>query len=224
MHRLAAILLATLALLAAGCGGNGNESGGSAATTPTTVAKPPPDPGRNAMRALVDAARTGDAPGVQDLLSKRVQRPAAAARTLIRELRPYFPGYDVVVSELIAERVGVVAIKRGKHAFAVPLRVEGGELRVEPTGPVSIAILGPRPGAREKVGQIGVEVHGRGSGSVAVLYADGVTLTPRVYPGPKSATVFSNLEAPLTPGRHVAVAFASRGGYPAARAWTFVAR
>jgi hypothetical protein len=74
------------------------------------------------------------------------------------------------------------------------------------------------------VAQIGVVVHGLGSGGNGVLYVDGVTLAPRAASDVRSFTLFANLEAPLTAGRHIAVAFATRGDRATARAWAFTAR
>ena len=204
-----AALVAVTAVLTAGCGGA------------ETRAERPEDPGRAAVAALVAAARDAGAAGVEPLLSRRARRAGAAA-ALARALAPFASGYRVVVSEQITDRFGAVALARERHALAIPLRREGDAWRAEPGRAVAIEILGPDPGAREVVAQIGVEIHGHGLGH-AVLWLDGATLDPRVAAAPGSATVFANLSARVPPGRHVAVAFVTLGDSASARAWTFVA-
>jgi len=214
-----ALCLVVVGLAAAGCGGTDRSDSGTTATQ-----APPADPGRDVARALVEAARADDASAVRDLLTERAAaRPGAVARVL-RELEPFEGGFRVLVSERITERYGVVALLRREHAYAFPLRLDGEGWKVDVGGPASIEILGPRPHRPELVAQIGVVVHGLGNAGTAVLYVDGVTLDPRVAGDVRSFTVFANLAAPLTAGRHAAVAFGTRGDRAAARAWTFTAR
>ena len=128
----------------------------------------------------------------------------------------------VQVSERLDGQFGIVALARGRHAYATPLRNEGNAWRVELPGPLRMEVLGPPPGSRGKfLNQIGVETHGPGGAGFALLYLDGVTLDPKTYPGPNSATVFANFENSLEPGRHTAVAFVSTANNAVARAWTF---
>ena len=119
-----------------------------------------------------------------------------------------------------------VAIASGCcHAYAFPMRREHGTWKAELTsGRLQIGILGPKPGSAGQVQQIAFEAQGTRGGATAVLYADGVTLFSKEYPGRKSSTVFANLDSPLARGHHNAVAFAARGNSAAAAAWTFVAR
>jgi hypothetical protein len=184
------------------------------------------------MDAFVTAAAADDSKAMWELLSKPSQRragptladfEAGGAKELREALSPFARGkLPVDVSEKITDRFGIVALSRGSHAYAVPLRLEGDVWRVELPGPVRIEVLGPPPGSRGKfVDQIGVEVHGRGSEGPAVIYADGVTLDANEYAGPKSATIYANLEGGLEKGRHTAVAYAERGDNAAARAWVF---
>jgi hypothetical protein len=215
---LAALAVALSAAAVSGCGG---EDGGSAQTT--AAAAPVSDPGREVMQQLTAAARAQEVEAVEGLLSEASRRPGAAS-ALLRRMRPFRNGYRVVVSERVTDEFGVVAVAHGPAALALTLKYEGGEWKVDTAGPLWIEILGPRPRERKKVGQIGVEVHGRGAGGDGLLWADGVSLLTKAVTGPTAATVFANLAEPLTPGRHVAVAFADRGGDAAARAWTFVAR
>ena len=224
MLRVALVLVAAFALLAGGCGGDDDKQ-----------AAPPPqfsDPGREVMRAFVAAAADGYAETAWELLSQPSQRRAGPTLEefeeetfpeLRRTLAPFAGGkLPVEVSERIDEEFGLVALSRGRDAYATPLRLEGDVWRVELPGPVRIEVLGPPPGSRGKfVQQIGVEKRGPGGAGVAVLYLDGVTLDPRTSSGPEGATIFANFANPLEPGPHTAVAFTSAGGNAAARAWTF---
>lgn len=220
-----AVLLCLLVALAAGCG-----NGGGAAPAETEERRPG-DPGLDVVTRLVRAVRANDAAALWELLSKPSRRRAGGslrafrekeAGELAREIRPFLiSGFDVVVSERITDVFGVVAIARDERAWAGALRLEGAEWKLELPGPLTLEVLGPRPGSRGPVGQIGVEVHGRGAEGNALLYLDGVSLVVRAAVGPASATVFANLASRLAPGLHNAVAFANRGGDAAASAWTF---
>ena len=218
------MLAAALVLLAPGCGGDDKQ-----ATAPPPA---PPDPGREVVQALVDAAAEGDAETAFELLSQPSQRRAGPtlesfeAKTfpeLRRTLAPFAGGsLPVEVSENIDGQFGLVALSRGRAAYATPLRLEENLWRVELPGPARIEVLGPPPGSRGKFAQqIGVEKHGPGGAGVAVLYLDGVTLDPQTASGPEGATIFATFTNPLEPGLHTAVAFTSAGGNAAARAWTF---
>jgi hypothetical protein len=218
--RVGLILVALLAL--AGCGGDDKQ----AAPTPAA------DPGREVMAALVAAAADDDAETVWKLLSQPSQRRVGPTfeefersefSELKRTLAPFAGGsLPVEVSENVDGDFGLVALSRGRSAYAVPLRREGEVWRVELPGPVRIEILGPPPGSRGKfANQIGVEKHGAGGAGIALLYLDGVTLDPQTAADADSATIYANFANPLQPGLHTAVAFTSAGGQAAARAWTF---
>ena len=220
MLRAGLILVALLAL--AGCGDKKQ-----AETTPVA------DPGRDVMEAFVAAAADDDAEGAWELLSGPAQRRAGPTLEdferdefpeLKQELAPFAEGpLPVEVSEKIDDVFGVVALSRGKDAYATPLRLEGDVWRVELASPVRIDVLGPPPDSRgEFAKQIGVEKHGAGGAGIAVLYLDGVTLDAETFSDADSATIFANFETALKPGRHTAVAFTSAAGEAAARAWTFV--
>jgi hypothetical protein len=211
------LVLVLLAFLAAGCGGS----------------ETPDDPGREVVDELITAAAEGDTEQIWDLLSTSSRTRAGTtldafrdrqAVTLRRQLAPFAGGYRVLVSERISDRYGVVGIRRGDDVYAAPLRLEDGRWRVELPGPVKIDVLGPRPGAREPVGQIGVEVRACGGVGTALLYLDGLPLSPNVYSGPRGATVFANLTSMLKRGPHDALAYADLGDEAAATAWTFTAR
>jgi hypothetical protein len=211
---------ALLMLAVAGCGGKKEETAA------------PPDPGREVMQALVDAAAKNDAETTWSLLSQPSQRREGPTfekfeqtgfPKLRRALAPFAkPPLPIEVSENIDGQFGLVALSRGRSAYAVPMRLEGDVWRVELPGPVRIEILGPPPGSRGKfVNQIGVEKHGAGGAGIALLYLDGVTLDPQTSADADSATIYANFTNKLQPGRHTAVAFTSAAGNAAARAWTF---
>jgi hypothetical protein len=215
-----AALFTVLVALIAGCGGEKDENAA------------PPDPGREVMQALVDAAAAGDAETAWELLSQPSRRregptfedfERTAFPELKRTLAPFAEApLPVEVSENVDGKFGLVALSRGDSAYAVPMRLEGNLWRVELPGPVRIEVLGPPPGSRGKfVNQIGVEKHGRGGAGIALLYLDGVTLDPETSADADSATIYANFPNALQPGLHTAVAFTSAGSDAAARAWTF---
>lgn len=210
--------MAAASLSVAGCGGGGQGVPTTAATSAKSA-----DPGRETMRTLVAAARARDQAAVEVLLSTRARRLPGEALRVLREARPFTSGYRVVVSEKITDHFGLVAVEHWPEALALSLRLEGDRWKVDTGQPLEIQVLGPLPGQRTVVGQVAVELHGREEGGAALLYLDGVTLIDKVAWGPESATVFANLDSKLERGRHVAVAFATRGDHAAARAWTFVA-
>ena len=119
------MLVALLAL--AGCGDKKQ-----AETTPVA------DPGRDVMEAFVAAAADDDAEGAWELLSGPAQRRAGPTLEdferdefpeLKQELAPFAEDpLPVEVSEKIDDVFGVVALSRGKDAYATPLRLEGRRL------------------------------------------------------------------------------------------------
>jgi hypothetical protein len=234
--RVGATLLAAAALLlgAAGCGG-GKKTSTPPPSTTTTGAHRSLDPGYDAVIGMIRAVRSRDAQALWALLSKPTRRqlgPTLAAfrrrsaPTLERDFRYWlFHPFREVVSERITGRFGLIAIASGPRVFAAPLRLEGKQWKLDlDPGRLRILDLRPFPGSRTSVGQIAYEIHGGRGGPTAVLYADGVTLNSREYAGPGSATVFANLDSPLTRGRHNAVAFVTEGDEAAAKAWTFFGR
>jgi hypothetical protein len=230
--RLAFCALGLVAALAAGCGG-----GEKAAAPPTssTAVRQPRDPGLDAVTRMIRATRTRDRAALWALLSVPARRRLGPTRAdfrrgsapeLERTLRPFRKtGFHVDVSERITDRFGVVGISSGSHVFAAPLRLEHGSWKLElGRNPLAIRVLGPDVGSVSRVQQVAFEVRGAPGGATAILYVDGVNLRSREAVARGTATVYANLESPLTRGPHSAVAFATRGDSAVAKAWTFVAR
>jgi hypothetical protein len=233
MRLLLCALGLSVAVVAVGCGGE--EGDGATSTQTTTVASASQDPGLDAVRQMIRAVGSHDRVALWGLLSAPARRglgptlPAfrrRGGRELERRLR-YFAAhpYRMVVSERITGRFGLIAIASGRIAFAAPLRLEHGTWKLEPgRGPLAIRAIGPEQGSVGRVRQIAYEVTGTPEGATAVLYVDGVTLLSKEAATTKTATVYSNLDAPLTPGLHNTVAFATHGDAAVAKAWTFLAR
>jgi hypothetical protein len=82
-------------------------------------------------------------------------------------------------------------------------------------------VLGPQPGSKGEVAQIGVGISGPSGVGTAVLYLDGVTENPKVYATRTDSTLVSDFDPALEPGRHTVVVFATDGREAAAKAWAF---
>ena len=187
-------LLVVLALVAAACGGSKKK-----VTTSTSAA---PDPGKAAVHALLHAAARNDAGALWNLSSKPSQTRlgptlsafrSRSARDIERTLRPFDRGSPTpFISQSVSQQFGLVAIRSGTHAFAFPLRRENGSWKVEWAGPVRFQILGPQPGSRSTVAQIGVEVRSPGVLGDANVFVDvrrySRTSRPRRRTRPSSPT------------------------------------
>jgi hypothetical protein len=232
-----------LALVAAGCGGGGGGGGGGGpAAAPATTASPTStagraDPGRAVVEAFLAAARRGDAGAMWALLStasrERLGPTLAAFRSSdAKRLAASLGGYRsprVLVSERITSAFGVVGFdgqRAGRRsAGAVALRLEGTSWKLELEGPVRIRPIGPAPGAREAVvAQVAAAVEGPGGSGTAVMYLDGLTVSPTVAGTSSNSTLYANLDPALDSGRHTVVVFASDGGEASALAWAFTVR
>ena len=231
--RLGLCALGLGAILSAGCGGQ-NKTAAVPPSVSTSVQRSL-DPGLDAVTRMIGAARARDRVALWSLLSDRAQRRLGptlpdfrktGARQLERRVRNLSRnGLHEVVSDRITGKFGVVAVASGRRVFAAPLRFEHGSWRMElGRGRLAIRVVGPDVGSVTRVQQIAFEIHGAPGGATAILYADGVNLRSREAVAGGSATVYANLESPLTRGRHTAVAFATDGDAAVARAWTFVAR
>ncbi len=219
-------LLVLVPLAAAACG----SGGGKKATTATTAA---PDPGKAAVAALLQAAASNNTKALWNLLSKPSQRRLgptfAAFRThaapqIEQALKP-FENKSVrpFISQSVSQQFGIVAVRSGARALAFPLRNENKAWKIETPGPIQIQILGPQPGSRGPVAQIGAEVRSPGVLGDAIVFVDGKAVRPNLTPTSKNATVFANLSPALPAGGHIAVVYAEEGSNASALAWTFTA-
>ena len=177
------------------------------------------------MEAFVAAAAAGKTDALWGMLSTAVEAAPRADARRVQERLPAASSRDslgsfrdqkVIVSERITPEFGIVAIdgrRNGKRTvYAVPLRLEGTEWRLELGSPVMVGPLGPLPGKREPVvAQIAAAVTGPGGSGNAVMYLDGHTENPKVAGTASNATLYANFEPPLDPGRHTVVVFASDG-------------
>jgi hypothetical protein len=239
VRRLATLALA--ALLLAGCGGKSAAPTTSndfppAPTPPTTTTSA--DPGKDAIDAFVAAARAGRTDAMWSMLSTASQRRLgptlarfrARRATRLAEDLGSFGRYDLIVSERITPEFGVVAIdgprvvegKRVRDVYAVALRLEGTQWKLELGGPVHVRPIGPDPGARERiVAQIAAAVSGKGGGGTAVVYVDGQAESPKIYGTATNSTVVVDYEPPLDRGRHTVVVFGAVGRDASATGWWF---
>lgn len=233
--RRASLLLLGVAL-AAGCGGEKHPT--TAPVTPAPVTTRSADPGRDAIEAFVAAARKGQVAALWGMLStsarERLGPSLARFRThaavpLIERIGA-FERFRTIVSERITPEFGVVAIDgsrlvEGAHersVYALALRLEGTQWKVELGSPVIVRPIGPDPGARETVvAQVAAAVEGPGGAGTAVMYVDGETENPQVRGTASNSTLFANFEPALDPGRHTVVVFADDGREASATAWAF---
>ena len=136
-----------------------------------------------------------------------------------------FGDYKVIASERLTPEFGIVGIDDGKQVYAVPLRLEGSDWKVELGSPVTIRPLGPLPGKTEDVvAQIGAAVEGPGGDANVVMYRDGATEQPQVRGSATNVTTFANFDPSLPAGRHTAIVAATEGREAGANAWAFTVR
>jgi hypothetical protein len=215
VRRAALLLLA--AVLLAGCGGSKKSA----------------DPGRDAIDALVQAARQGDEGKLWSLVSDgtraRLKTKQAVAALVERKLKPFYKDdYRTVVSRLITNEYGVTAIANGRAIVAIPLRKTGSKLRaelgtrlrVDPTGPLPKVYSEPPPA------QVAVEGKGGfGELTAAIIWLDGGTRPDEHLAGDAAgATVFVNYPQQFRPGRHSVVALLATLNEAAATAWRFTVK
>jgi hypothetical protein len=215
------VLVALVVLAVAGCGGGSKKK----------VADKPPDPGRALIDQLVAAAKRHDPDAIWARVTKATHgrlTKAEAASLVERELGPVLGGgCRTLVSQLVTERYGVVAVKTARAIVALPLRKEDGGLRADLGTQLHIESSGPTPGVHPPSipHQVAVEVKGAGAGDATiVLYLDGETLYPQVYGSAESATVYANLSVPFPRALHTVIAFAATKSEAAATAWSFTIR
>jgi hypothetical protein len=227
-----AVLVLVAVLLVAGCGG-----GKKAVTTVETVKLPTTttsgDPGKDAIGAFVAAAKAGKTDAMWGMLSSESKQRVgptlgefkSGAGGELADTLAGFGDYKVIASERLTPEFGVVGIDDGTQVYAVPLRLEGTNWRVELGSPVKIRPLGPLPGKTEDVvAQIGAAVEGPGGDVNVVMYRDGATEQPQVRGTATDVTTFANFDPALPAGRHSVVVAATEGREAGATAWVFTVR
>ena len=226
------VLVVLVSVLLAGCGGS--DKAAPTTTSPTTTSAAP-DPGKEAVDALLAAAAAGQTEAMwrmlstesKDRLGPTLGEFKSGAGGELADSLGSFRNPKVIVSERITPEFGIVAIdgrQNGKKAvYAVPLRLEGTSWKLELGGPVKIRVLGPQPGSRGLVAQIAAAVSGPGGAGTAVMYLDGHTENPKVVGTSSNSTLYANFDQALDPGRHTVVVFASDGRNAGATAWAFTA-
>ena len=155
-------------LVLAGCGGGSRKPG---------------DPGREAMDKLVSAAAQHDEDAVWELVTDATHgRLQTKARVFVlgeSRLRPFVSGrYRTVVSQLIADQHGVVAIDNRRAVLAIAFRKVKGDLLAELGTALKAEPIGPLPKVytNHVPQQIGVAVKGGAGDANAVLWLEGETV------------------------------------------------
>ena len=238
MRRLALLVLAVVLL--AGCGGakqqtTTNDFPPRPATTTT-----PADPGKAIVEQFVAAAHASKPAALWRLLSTATkQRVGPFVRfrdhtaTELAEGVGGFRNFKVIVSERVTPEFGVVAIDGTKVAegaterdvYAVALRLEATEWKVELFGPVKVRPIGPDPGANEDVvAQIAAAVSGQAGDGTALVYVDGLSESPKIYDTKSNSTLVVNYQPALDPGRHTVVVFGTVGRQASATGWWFTVK
>lgn len=207
----------------------------AALTQTGSAARATPDPGRQLAATLLTAAGAHDAGTIWSLLSTPSRRRLGptfkafekrGAVQIERALVPFeSPSVKLFVDQSLTSRFGIVAMRNRARALAFPLRREGKAWKIETPGPVSIQVLGPRPGSRGAVSQVAFQAGAPAAITDAVVFVDGKLYRPTLAYGPTKAvaTVFASLPRPLARGTHIAVAYAEQGPNVSAQAWSFAA-
>jgi hypothetical protein len=218
--RAGSVALVAVASLLAGCGGAGEPA--STAPPPTVAQKAVAlDPGETLV-AFLRAAEIGDEARTRSLVTLASQGNVDLV-LLTARARP-LAGAKIVLSELVDGPWAVAAVVRGTQAFAVPLRREGGDWRIELGDPIALRPVLPHPGklALSSDPQIAAEAKAGSALLGIALWLDGLDFSVQAGgPRPSYWTAFGRVGRVLTPGLHVVVAFARAGSGAVATAWTF---
>ncbi len=219
-RRIAPLLFA---LVLAGCGGGSKSE--------TTTAAPPtgPDPGA-ALRAMHDAARTGNETRLGNLLEPAT--PDRFVPELMEGLGSFPKATPVILAVQIDRRFAVAALAglrtaegtKEHAAYAVALELIGGEWKANLLSPVRIRPLGPDPGSTQgSESQVAAEFSAPVRLSQAGLWVDGKAVPAEPTGSPRRFTAYGST-GKLKPGWHSVVAFGEAGQSALARAWTFRVR
>jgi len=213
-----------LALSLAGCGSGSSKE--------TTTRAPPagPNPGAT-LKAMLAAARAGDATKLGNLL--RPDSPDSLVPELMEGLGSYPASTPVVLSVRIDPRFAVAALAGPRRAerrreplaaYAVALQRYGNQYKASLVSPVTIRPLGPDEGSTNgPVSQVAAEFSAPVRVVQAGLWVDGKAIAAEPRGNPRTFTAFGS-SGTLARGWHNVVAFAEAGGSALATAWTFRVR
>lgn len=207
-------VLAAIALLAAGCGGT------APAVAPSQEHPEQLDPG-GTLVAFLDAAAAGDDAATRGFLTTSSKGSLDLSR-LQAVARSVDDGH-VVVSQAVDGPWAIAAVVEGDHAYAAPLRREGGSWHVELGDPIRLRAILPVPGRRAMTTDPQIAAEARAADDVGLaLWLDGQDFSVEAGgPNPRFITAYGRSGTALSPGVHVVVAFARADDGAAATAWTF---
>jgi hypothetical protein len=231
-------IAAALALLAGGCAGDDD-----AQTTTTSANVPPlraePEAGEQ-LEAFVDAAVRNDVPAMWDLLSERTRvlygpTPEAFAANTGDELAKALRSFetdggqsDIVLSARATDDWAVAALsgyammagEKQYGAYAVPLRREDGEWKIELGGTVTFNPLTPDVTIpTNPTPEIASEVTPSEPILDLAAWVDDQPLEAEI--SPDGLLLTATVTQPLESGRHTGVSFAATESSAGANAFTF---
>jgi hypothetical protein len=121
-------------------------------------------------------------------------------------------------AKTLYESGGWAVVQRGSQAVA--LHLVGGTWRPDRTHVVKVEILGPgRLAIRQP--QVAAQISASTDLFETGLWVDGEVLNVKGGGTPRKGTIYGTTTAPLTPGRHVAVAYGRTATSATAVAWVF---
>jgi hypothetical protein len=242
--RAAALLALLLSLALAGCSNDGGSAEGGGTTTvqeiPAGLDFPNDKAAATVLDDFVQAAGRTDYPGMFDLISQRTKAtygatPAAFARAAGKDLAVVLGAmarekgeYDNVMAKRLSDTWSIAAIKGNvtsgdetvHGAYAVPLRRENGNLKVELAGTTTFNPVTPEPELKsDGTPEIATELS---SGEPVLHYYVWVDDKPQPATlAPDEILLTSDVTTPLPKGRHVVVTFAETQSSAAANAYSF---
>lgn len=239
------VLPAVIAMLAlAGCGGGGE---GAPETAPT-VTQPPartypqqPAAGKLLVR-FVDAAARGDTGALFSMLTRRAQRvygptAEAFAKTAGKQLTDAVGAFrregsfEVVLSVQATPEWAVVAIaghithegETAYGAYGLPARKEGGAWKLELGGSVGFNPISPDEQlTTDSTPQVATELDANEPILESAIWIDRTPIEAII--SPDELLLNGEATAPLPPGRHTAITFATTESSAGVNAFSFTSR
>ncbi len=123
---------------------------------------------------------------------------------------------------VLYQSAGWAVVLSGSTARA--LRLSRGSWRPDTSGAVKVAILGPRGVAAARP-QVAAELSAKAPLVESGLWVDGTEVLEKGGGlSPNRGTIYGAPDGPLSPGKHVAVAYGRTAGHATAVAWSFRVR